>query len=327
MIIAFSISKWLTDEFGMSLASQEKWQATLFIFGVLWIARIALLRLVRRADPSLRRQYYWRRASLNVTVGLAILMVGRIWFSSFEALATIVGLASAGLAIALKDPIVDLAGWIFISWRKPFVLGDRIDIGDRSGDVVDIRAFQFSMMEVGNWVDGDARTGRVVHVPNGEIFHKPVANTTGGWFKDVFHEVVVVVTFESDWNKARIVLTEINERIGHPRKAAVEAEVVEHAPDFLVMREELEPQVIIKVVDHGVALTLRYLCEPRARRKTESQMWIEILQAFAKHPEIEFAYPTTRFFGNPSEATPAAPAPAPVASTAPQTPPKRLSEM
>ena len=144
MLLALSIRKWLTDELGMSAEAQEKWLATLFTFTVLWLLRVALLRLVRRADPSLRRQYYWRRASLNVTVVLAIIVVGRIWFSSFEALATVVGLASAGLAIALKDPIVDLAGWILIAWRKPFVLGDRIDIGTRSGDVVDIRAYQFT---------------------------------------------------------------------------------------------------------------------------------------------------------------------------------------
>ena len=175
------------------------------------------------------------------------------------------------MAIALKDPIVDLAGWIFITWRKPFMLGDRIDIGGKSGDVVDIRAFQFSMMEVGNWVDGDARTGRVLHVPNGTVFRESVANTSGGWFKDVFHEIKVVITFESDWKRAKKLLEDIVGKVGRPRKAAVEAEVVDHAPAFLVMREELEPQVVLTVVDHGVCLTLRYLCEPRAGARPKAR--------------------------------------------------------
>ena len=320
MGLAF-ISDWLSDELGLSGDAQEKLLATLFTFVVLWSLRFALLRVVRRTDPSLRRQYYWRRVSLNVTAVLATIVVGRIWFSSFEALATVVGLASAGLAIALKDPIVDVAGWIFITWRKPFVLGDRIDIGGKSGDVVDIRAFQFSMMEVGNWIDGDARTGRVLHVPNGTVFRETVANTSGGWFKDVFHEIKVVITFESDWKRAKSLLDDIVGRVGRPRKAAVEAEVVDHAPAFLVMREELEPQVILTVVDHGVCLTLRYLCEPRARRKTESQIWIEILQTFARIDTIDFAYPTTRFFNHPTEGKKSPSEPAP---TKPQV---RLSEM
>ena len=80
MGLAF-ISDWLSDELGLSGDAQEKLLATLFTFVVLWSLRFALLRVVRRTDPSLRRQYYWRRVSLNVTAVLATIVVGRIWFS------------------------------------------------------------------------------------------------------------------------------------------------------------------------------------------------------------------------------------------------------
>ena len=76
-------------------------------------------------------------------------------------MSTFLGLLSAGVAIALKDPLVNLAGWGFIVWRKPFGIGDRIQLGDSRGDVIDQRIFMFTLMEIGNWVDAERSTGRV----------------------------------------------------------------------------------------------------------------------------------------------------------------------
>ena len=64
------------------------------------------------------------------------------------------------LAIALQDPLTNLAGWLFILIRRPFRVGDRIQVGANTGDVVDIRPFRFLMLEVGNWVHADQGTGR-----------------------------------------------------------------------------------------------------------------------------------------------------------------------
>ena len=75
-------------------------------------------------------------------------------------LTTFLGLASAGVAIAMHDTIANLAGWFFIISRKPFKVGDRIEIGEIAGDVIDIRIFQFSLVEIGNWVDAEQSTGR-----------------------------------------------------------------------------------------------------------------------------------------------------------------------
>ncbi|MDH3673871.1 MAG: mechanosensitive ion channel family protein, partial [Anaerolineae bacterium] len=65
---------------------------------------------------------------------------------------------------------------------------------------------------------------------------------------------------------------------------------------FLIYYPKLTPIVYTRVETSGVLLTLRYLCEPRRRRSTEQAIWEDILKAFAQHPDIEFAYPTQRFF-------------------------------
>ena len=111
-----------------------------------------------------------------------------IWFGGLTGWSAYLGLVSAGLAIALQDPLVNLAGWIFISVRKPFVVGDRIEIGGHRGDVIDLRLFQFSLIEIGNWVDADQSTGRIIHIPNGWVFKQTTANYTAG-FKFIWDEI------------------------------------------------------------------------------------------------------------------------------------------
>ena len=77
-----------------------------------------------------------------------------------------------------------------------------------AGDVIDIRLFQFSINEIGNWVDADQSTGRIIHIPNGIVFTEPQANYTAG-FQYIWNEIPVLVTFESDWKKAKQILTDI----------------------------------------------------------------------------------------------------------------------
>ena len=92
-----------------------------------------------------------------------------IWFAGLERLATFAGILGAGLAVALHDTIANIAGFLFIMLRRPFEVGDRIEIEGVAGDVIDIRVFQFSLLEIGNWVDADQSTGRIVQVPNGKV--------------------------------------------------------------------------------------------------------------------------------------------------------------
>ena len=81
--------------------------------------------------------------------------------------------------------------------RRPFEVGDRIQVGEHIGDVVDIGAFTFTLLEVGHWVQADQSSGRVIHVPNGVVFDSPVTSYTKG-FRYLWDELPVLVTFESN---------------------------------------------------------------------------------------------------------------------------------
>lgn len=264
----------------------------------IWLVRFIAIRIVNQQVPDTKMQYKWRKNLTYVSVFLGFLVVGRIWFEGLQSLATFLGLLSAGLAIALKDPITDFVGWIFILWRKPLDVGDRIQIGDVKGDVIDLRVFKFTVLEIGNWVHADQSTGRVVHIPNHKIFSDSLANYTSD-FEFIWNELEVLVTFESDWEKAKTILQEIADKQLEDFVDRAQQQVRRAKKSYLIYYRYLTPIVYTDVQDSGVRLTVRHLSDPRKRRSISQSIWEETLRQFNEHDDIELAYPTMRIYKQP----------------------------
>ncbi len=282
---------------GLSPEVQTKLLISVGIILILWFLRTLVIRTVWRRTEDVKARYIWRKTLTYIAVILSIILMVRVWLKGFGNIGTFLGLLSAGLAIALKDPVANIAGWVFIMVRRPFTLGDRIQIGDHTGDVIDIRAFQFTLMEIGNWVNADQSTGRIIHIPNGRIFIDAQANYSKG-FQYIWNEVPVLVTFESNWKKAKSILLLIAGKHAEHLSKPAEERIKEASKKFMIFYTQLTPTVYTTVKDCGVLLTIRYLCEPRRRRSTEQSIWEDILQEFAKCSDIDFAYPTQRFYDN-----------------------------
>ena len=288
------MSEWLQAH-GLSPELETKLLISAISITVLWaLHRIVLSLAYRRVtDPWAR--YRWRKVVTYATLAVGIVVVGRTWFAGMQTLVTFFGLLSAGLAIALKDPVANLAAWAYIVWRHPFDVGERIQIGTHAGDVIDLRLFQFTLNEIGNWVDADQSTGRIIHIPNGRVFTEPLANYDKG-FKYIWNEVPVLVTFESDWKKAKDILTRIAFKHAEHLTAQAEQDLLSASRQYLINYTKLTPIVYTKATDSGVLLTIRYLIEPRKRRGTEHAIWEDILTEFAQCPDVDLAYHTVRSF-------------------------------
>jgi len=285
---------------GLSEGAIGNLAATLVVIVVLVLVRSLLIRVIHRRVADVRAQYSWRKTVSYTTVILALLLIGRIWIAEFGALATFLGLLSAGIAIALRDLLVAMAGWVFIVWRRPFSPGDRIAIVGHTGDVIDQRLFQFTLLEVGTETGAGQSTGRIIHVPNTKVFSDPVVNFSRG-FQYVWDEIPVVVTFESNWRAARDILQKIAHDHAEPLSADAERRVREAAQEYMIFYSKLTPAVYTDVVANGVRLTIRFLVEPRRRRGSEQTIWEAILEAFDARDDIDFAYTTQRLFFNPRE--------------------------
>ncbi len=268
---------------------------TIALLVVLKVIHLIILKVMFKNIEEPRKRYRWKKTLTYIFVFIGFLIVGRVWLRAFQSLATFLGLFTAGLAIALKDIITDMAGWVFIVWRRPFEVGDRIQVGQHAGDVIDIRLFQFSLLEIRNWVDADQSTGRIINVPNSKVLNDVSANFSKG-FQYIWNEIPVLITFESNWQKAKVILQEIGDKQAQHLSPHAERRVKEASRKFMIFYNNLKPIVYTSVKESGVLLTIRFLCEPRRRRASEHAIWEDILTAFNSTEGIDFAYPTRRFY-------------------------------
>jgi len=268
---------------------------SLIIILLLVLIRAFLLRLARRHLEDIKRHYRWRRTINYATGFVAVLLIARIWLPGMEQIGVFLGLASAGLAIAMRDPLMCMAGWLFILFRRPYAVGDRIEINGQKGDVIDIRMFQTHMLEVEGWLEGEQATGRMLMMPNSLVFSMSVSNYTEA-FDFIWDEMVVRLSFESDWRTAKKLIQTIANEQGHFMCDKAREELKRAAAKHMIFFQNLTPTVYTSVQEWGVQLTVRYLTPTRQRRGTAQRLWEAILDAFAKEDAIRFAYPTTRFY-------------------------------
>ena len=255
---------------------------------LLVLIRLLVLKIVWKNTEKAEIRYKWRKFSGYTVLILGIFIVSQIWVKEFKSILTFLGLVSAGIAIALKDFVVNFLGWIFIISSKPFQVGDRIQMKDFAGDVIDIKSFNFTIMEIGNWVKADQSTGRILHIPNGKIFTETVANY-GKAFRFIWHEIPVNITFASNWQKAKKILQSIADKHCENILKVAERYIKESSKIFMIYYTTFTPIVYTSVKDNGILLTVRYLCDPKSRRGSENFMWEQILSEFSKHKDIKFA--------------------------------------
>jgi len=270
---------------------------TVVVILVLWLIRMLVNRIINNNISSTRKKYRWRKNTSYISGFIGLFILGFVWFEGLQEVGTFLGLLTAGLAIALRDPVTDFAGWIFINLRHPFDVGDRIQIDDVQGDVIDSRIFKFTVLEIGNWVHADQSTGRVVHIPNHKVFTEPLANYTSD-FEFIWNEIEVLLTFESDWKKAKKELQKITEKhmedfIDHAKRQVQRAN-----KSYFVRYEYLTPIVYTDVKESGINLTIRHLSDPRQRRSLGQAIWEDILDLAEQNDDIDFAYPTMRILSD-----------------------------
>ncbi len=287
--------KIISEFLGISEDASLKLLLSIALLIVLGIIQFAVLKIIFRRVSETVARYKWAKTTRYIVTIIGILLVSRIWFEGVGAIGTYIALVAAGLVIVLREPVQDIAGFLFIMWRSPFRLGDRIEVNDVKGDVIDQGLFKFTLMEIGNWVDAEQSTGRVVHISNHKVFSGNVFNYTGG-FKYIWNEVTVRLTYESNWKKAKELLIKIAQHHSVDMSKKAEEEMMEASSSYYLSFNVLTPTVYLHIKDYGIALTIRYLTDPRQRRTTEQSIHEEVLEMIQSHDDIMWAYPTSRVY-------------------------------
>jgi small-conductance mechanosensitive channel len=275
-----------------------------FVFFI--FLRWTLIKILLRLPHDKQKEFIWRKTATYCSVFVLIFLLAFVWLRAFHSMGTFFGFLSAGLAVALKDPLMNIAGWLFIIVRKPFQIGDRIQIGNYAGDVVDVDVFQITLMESStSGVSKDLLTGRRVKISNSAVFTEPQVNFTRGWFEYVRNAIEVCITSESNWKKAMAILKEIVTAESEDASGRAKKAMRESSEKYMVFDIALEPLVFVEIDSKGVVLTAVYLCDPRFRRISSGKVWEQLLERFSVEEDITFAYPNQRIFSNVTGEKPA----------------------
>src|SRR5271166_449406 len=235
---------------------------------------------------------------------IAILFMAILFGDRLGRLSFALGIAGAGVAVALQEVIAGIAGWIAIGVGKLYAVGDRIQIGDTKGEVIDISPLRTTLMETGHGVSGDLYSGRMASVPNGAVIKGPTFNDSQG-FRFVWDEIKIRFTLDSDHVLAREMLLQIARESVSDYVAKTEKSWEHVTDDFRIANLRREPTVTLVVVDGGyVEFTVSYVVDYLKRTVMKDQLFTRILD------EVNKSDSKVRWVSSSSPATPP-PAPAP----------------
>jgi len=287
----------------------SQWQADI-VKSVVLIALIVLLLVVvrmvvgRRIKDAQRRYYLNRNLSI-LTVFVVLIGLLVIFVRDLAHLATGLGVAVAGLAIALQEMISSFFAWFVIQSPRGYRVRDWVRIGEQYGEVLDIGLMVTTLGQV-SAIDprgeaGGGWTGGLTVIANSAIFKQPIVNFTRG-YPFIWCSLTYTITYESDWQQAEILLLEaVDDKEISATAQQAQKQIESMTSDFAIRVRSTEPVVRTRAAGSGIELTLRFLAHPRRRRLLMDKVNRQILEAVNQADTVDFAYHTIRSIPTPPE--------------------------
>tara|TARA_A100000171_G_scaffold51080_1_gene64311 strand:- start:1645 stop:2526 length:882 start_codon:yes stop_codon:yes gene_type:complete len=209
---------------------------------------------------------------------LTIILITTVYSDRLGGFGVALGVAGAGIAFALQEVITSVAGWLAIVFGNFYKTGDRVQLGGIKGDVMDIGVLRTTLMEVGQWVNGDLYNGRIVRISNSFVFKEPVFNYSAD-FPFLWDEMKIPLKTESDYKYAKEVFLNImDESLGDFAKNSQDA-WNKMTQSLYVENAQITPMVNMSFDESWMTFTLRYIVNYKMRRTTKDMLYIKILEA------------------------------------------------
>ena len=235
---------------------------------ILFLAQV-VKGTVRRHVADTQNRYRLAKLVSFSSYFLMVVLLTVVFSDKLGGLTTALGLAGAGVAFALQAVISSIAGWIAISAGGYYHTGDRVKVGGITGDVIDISILRTTVMELGEWVDGDLYNGRIVRVANSNVFTGPVYNYSAD-FPFVWDELKVPVRYGSDLALAEKIVGEYGREAANSWKEVAQKYMVEDA--------NTSPMVTLVATDNWCDYTLRYTVDYSKRRTTKHKLFRRLVE-------------------------------------------------
>ena len=276
-------------------------QKMLLIFAIIVIMLIVsfLVKLTLKRYFSQNENYYMVNKIINFTLAFLVLMLLLFsYIDNVSYLVTILGFASAGIAIALKDWFMSIFGWLVIVTSGFIQVGDRIRVTkgevETVGDVLDISLFKITIKEDVTLVSymKNRRAGRIFFVPNNYIFSELIANYSHSELKTVWDGIDITLTFDSNFKKAQKIIRDILKHYSKGYSDITRKQLSKMRNKYQLRATGVEPRVFTLLEPHGMVISGWYLTNSFAALVLRSTICAEILEALMKEDDIHIAYPT-----------------------------------
>jgi small-conductance mechanosensitive channel len=211
---------------------------------------------------------------------------------------TILGFASAGIAIAMKDWFMSILGWLVIVFGGSIHVGDRIRVDMDGttyvGDVMDISLLRMTVFEDVTLTTllENRRAGRIVFIPNNYVFTRMIANYTHNSLKTVWDGIDITITFDSNHKKAMHLAKEVTKKFSKGYTDITRKQLNKLRSNYSLKNTNVEPRIFSFIESNGIKISTWYLTNAYATLTLRSVISTEIVDAFLAEDDITIAYPT-----------------------------------
>jgi len=272
---------------------------TIIILAIIYVVFRIVLKdkyITKIIDPQ--RRYYTSKSFYFFYILVNFFTLWIIWVEDLQTLVLGFGLVAAAFTLTMQDVAKNFVGGLSIFLNRIYRVGDRIEIGSKKGDVIDIDIFYTTIMETNEWVSADLPTGRISIIPNSYV----LSNATNNYTKDfefLWDEISFPITYSSDWKAARtLIIDVINQETGTVEDLAKKA--ISHMErKYFLSGGSMNAEVFVSLTDNWIELTARYITPVRQRRTIRSRISQKILEDIEKSENIKIASQTVDIVGFP----------------------------
>lgn len=271
----------------------------IIIIIILVIALSFLLKFVTKKYIKDNERYYTATKIINfININIIFLVLLFAYIENITYLVTILGFASAGLAIAMKDMFMSMLGWCVIVFGGSFRVGDRIKVFQNDtayiGDIIDISFLRITLYEDLNFetYNKNRRAGRIIFIPNNYVFTNLIANYTHHGMKTIIDGIDISVTFDSNIQKAEEIVGQIVTRYAKTHTDLARKTMSRLQNEYSIKNPKVEPRFFVFFEHWGMRISAWYMTNSYASLALRSNISKEIIKEFNKHEDIKIAYPT-----------------------------------
>ena len=274
--------KWI--EFIKEWITQNPTLYSIFKYAILVGFVLFLIQLIRRflkkqvTDTSVR---YKSQKGIEIIGYIILIILSFSYFTgNIKDFTLIIGLFTAGMAFTLQELILSIAGSLYIFIVKVYKPGDRIEINDIKGDVIDVDSIYTTMMEIGQWVESDNYTGRIIKLSNAFVFKGPIYNYSQD-FPFIWDTFNLPFRYGSDMELAKSIVIKIASDILSEYTSNSKAQWKRVVNKYYIEDAVVEPSLAITLTDNWIQFNLRYIVDYKKRRSTRHLLHDRI------HDEVE----------------------------------------